>query len=60
MAMSVDLRPTIFVKNLNFTITKDQLQEICAQFGDIAEVRIPSLKGSTELRKGCAFVAFET
>ena len=46
----------LFVRNLPYGITEDELEQLFAQFGDIADVHMPLDK--TKKPKGFAFVRF--
>lgn len=47
----------IYVGNLNYTSTKEQLEEHFSQFGDISEVALPEDKFTGKPR-GFAFITF--
>ena len=49
----------IYVGNLNYTSTKEQLQEHFAQFGGISEVALPEDKFTGKPR-GFAFITFNS
>lgn len=48
----------LYVMNLPFTITHDELRELFSRFGEIEDVEIPLRKGGTGY--GFAFVRFTT
>lgn len=49
----------IYVGNLNYNSTKEQLEEYFSQFGDISEVALPQDKFTGKPR-GFAFVTFSS
>ena len=50
---------TLFVGNLSFSSTKEDLQKLFATFGNVLDVKIPT-DFQTGKPRGFAFVSFET
>lgn len=49
----------IYIKNLAFTTTEDQLQEACSEFGQVTDVRIIKDR-ETQKSRGFGFVTFHS
>lgn len=47
----------LFVRNLNYTCTQDDLEQVFSQYGELTEVHFPIDK-STSLPKGYAYIEF--
>ena len=47
----------LFIRNLAYTATEEELQELCAPFGDVVSVHIPTDR-ATGACKGLAYVQF--
>ena len=48
----------LFVRNLNYNCTQDDLEQVFKEYGELTEVHIPIDK-KTSMPKGCAYVEFQ-
>mmetsp|Transcript_19806 Transcript_19806/g.41247 ORF Transcript_19806/g.41247 Transcript_19806/m.41247 type:complete len:371 (-) Transcript_19806:198-1310(-) len=52
-------RYTVFLGNLPFEVTKDEIEEFCAEYGEVRQVTVP-VNRESGLPRGFAFVDFGT
>lgn len=49
----------LYVMNLSYTVTKEELQELFGKYGEIADIEIPFRKGGRGTPLGIGFVRFQ-
>lgn len=49
----------LYVMNLSYTVTKEELQDLFGKYGEIADIEIPFRKGGRGTPLGIGFVRFQ-
>jgi multiple RNA-binding domain-containing protein 1 len=57
-AMLIDDK-RLYVMNLSYTVTEDELRELFSKYGPIVDIEIPFRKGGKGTKLGLAFVRYE-